>query len=68
MAIKCCTNCLPPKRSSGCHSTCPDYTREKAQHEEERKRYRAAFEANCDANAYQANTSIKNKKRRRIRF
>ena len=33
MPIKCCNGCVPPKRSSTCHGTCPDYIREKAEHD-----------------------------------
>ena len=35
MSIKCCNGCVPPKRTPTCHSTCPDYIREKAKHEAE---------------------------------
>ena len=43
MAIKCCNGCVPPKRNSTCHGSCPDYIKEKAKHdammaEENRKR------------------------------
>lgn len=37
MAIKCCRHCVPPKRHSKCHSTCPDYKVEKEEHEEKQK-------------------------------
>lgn len=33
MAIRCCNGCVPPKRHVGCHGTCPDYIREKAEHD-----------------------------------
>ena len=35
MAIKCCKNCVPPKRHLACHDTCEEYRAEK---EEERKK------------------------------
>lgn len=38
MPIKCCKDCVPPKRHPGCHSQCPDYLREKAEHEEWKKK------------------------------
>lgn len=44
MAIKCCKNCVPPQRHPGCHSTCPDYIREKAEWEEEKAKIKAAKE------------------------
>lgn len=33
MPIRCCNGCVPPKRSSTCHGICPDYIREKAEHD-----------------------------------
>ena len=42
MPIKCCKDCVPPKRHPGCHSQCPDYLREKAEYEEWKKKERAA--------------------------
>ena len=38
MAITCCNGCVPPKRHGECHTTCPEYTQQKAQHEAERER------------------------------
>lgn len=39
--IRCCIDCVPPKRHVGCHSTCEEYLKEKAEwdavKEEERK-------------------------------
>ena len=29
----CCKGCKPPKRSSTCHSTCPEYLRDVAENE-----------------------------------
>ena len=34
MAIKCCRNCVPPKRYPGCHDKCNKYLEEKAKWEE----------------------------------
>lgn len=33
MPIRCCNGCVPPKRSSTCHGTCPNYIKEKAEHD-----------------------------------
>lgn len=33
MPIRCCNGCVPPKRAPTCHSDCPDYIREKAEHD-----------------------------------
>ena len=33
MGIKCCKDCVPPKRHVGCHAKCEQYLKEKAEHE-----------------------------------
>lgn len=30
MIIKCCKNCVPPKRYPGCGAICPEYKEERA--------------------------------------
>lgn len=37
MKIKCCKDCIAPKRYPGCHDVCPEYIHEKALWEEEKK-------------------------------
>ena len=34
--IRSCNGCVAPKRHPGCHATCEDYLKEKAQDEAER--------------------------------
>lgn len=29
-----CKTCIPPKRHPGCHDKCPDYIKDKKEHEE----------------------------------
>ncbi len=36
MKIKCCKDCVAPKRYPGCHGVCPEYIHEKALWEEEK--------------------------------
>lgn len=36
MAIKCCFDCVAPKRNPGCHGHCPEYIAEKEQHDKEK--------------------------------
>ena len=31
--IRCCRNCVAPKRYPGCHGQCPEYIAEKEQHD-----------------------------------
>lgn len=33
MFIKCCRDCVAPKRYPGCHGNCQEYLDEKAEHE-----------------------------------
>ena len=33
MAIKCCHGCIAPRRHPGCHDHCPEYLKEKAEHD-----------------------------------
>lgn len=37
MGIKCCKDCVPPKRYPGCHSTCSEYLSEKKEYEEQKQ-------------------------------
>lgn len=37
--IKCCKDCVAPKRHPGCHGHCPEYTAEKALYEAEKAEY-----------------------------
>lgn len=41
MSIKCCRNCVPPKRHIGCHGTCEQYLKEKAEYEKQKEYARA---------------------------
>lgn len=36
--IRCCKDCIPPKRHIGCHADCKEYIKEKAQLEEDKKK------------------------------
>lgn len=40
MGIKCCKNCVAPKRHIGCHATCAEYLSEKKEHDELRDKER----------------------------
>ena len=37
MAIKCCHNCVAPKRHTACWGHCPEYLAEKEQHEKQKE-------------------------------
>lgn len=34
--IQCCNGCVPPKRNPYCHGYCPEYAKEKEQHDKEK--------------------------------
>ena len=36
--IKCCKDCVAPKRHAGCHDTCKDYKKEKMQNNAKKKK------------------------------
>lgn len=40
MGVFCCKDCVPPKRKSGCHSTCKDYADARRQYEEDKKAFK----------------------------
>lgn len=40
MAVKCCKDCVPPKRHPGCHDTCPDRIAEKLIEDLRKEEYR----------------------------
>ena len=66
MAIKCCNGCVPPKRNPTCHGSCPDYIKEKAEHdarmEEDYKRRRV--NRNLNEQRYDAITKAVKGKRK----
>lgn len=37
LVIKCCKNCVPPKRHSGCGANCKEYQEERKKLDEERE-------------------------------
>lgn len=39
--IKCCKDCVPPKRYPGCGANCEEYKKEKAEHEARKQKERA---------------------------
>lgn len=39
--IRCCKDCTPPKRHSGCHAKCEQYLKEKAEWEEAKAKMKA---------------------------
>lgn len=47
MAIRCCRDCVAPKRYPGCHGTCPEHIREKAQHDAAREEAYRARSVEC---------------------
>lgn len=67
LVIKCCGDCVAPKRHPGCHSTCPDYIQEKEEHVKlcESARQQKAAEFSADQVSRRAVDRIKARSRRR---
>lgn len=53
MSIRCCRNCVPPKRHLGCHDRCKEYLEEKA--EDERIKEKTKFERKLTATKFDFN-------------
>lgn len=51
--IQCCRFCVPPKRHRACHGSCPEYIKEKAEHDAEKAEVDKikAIKAGLDAQA-----------------
>lgn len=66
MAIKCCKDCVAPKRHVGCHGTCPEYLKEKAEHDERAAEDYKRRKLNQDLNEqrYRAVTKAERNKRK----
>lgn len=45
MSIKCCKDCVAPKRHVGCHATCAEYLSEKKAYDELKEKERKWREA-----------------------
>lgn len=67
MSINCCKGCVPPKRNPWCHGCCPEYLKEKAQHDEKkaeedrRKRIEHGLNSQCVEGIYRANKARRQK-------
>lgn len=69
LSIKCCKDCVAPKRHPGCHATCKEYIDEKAQLEKDKEKAKAGMERfprmkayDFDVNAF---SSMKSRRRHR---
>lgn len=50
LGIKCCYKCVEPKRHIGCHSTCEDYIKEKAEYEIKKQKQEKPFSYHLNSN------------------
>lgn len=68
MGIRCCNGCVAPKRYPGCHGKCPEYIKEKAEHnaqiEEDNKRRRIIYDQNARNRRYAAIARAVNNQRK----
>lgn len=63
MYIFCCKDCVPPKRTPHCHSTCEDYIREKAEHDKKKAELDAKKYAAWSVQEYEIATAQKLRRR-----
>ena len=68
MGISCCNGCVAPKRYPGCHGSCPEYIKEKAEHnarmEEDKQRRRIIYDLNARRRRYAAIARAVNNQRK----
>ena len=63
--IRCCENCVEPKRHIGCHSTCEEYKQEKLKNDLAREKEREQKQKiGCTVKKYEFDTVIKMRKSR----
>ena len=68
MAITCCKNCGPPQRHPGCHGTCEQYLKEKAEYEKQKeyaKAHKTVMLTNYDFDEIAYASSKRHKRRSR---
>lgn len=68
MAITCCKNCVPPQRHPGCHGTCKQYLKEKAEYEKQKeyaKAHKTVMLTNYDFDEIAYVSSKRHKRRSR---
>lgn len=63
--IRCCKNCVQPKRHPGCHSNCPEYLKEKAAYDELKKAADQKCAISAGITAKKLDTFYKSIKRRK---
>lgn len=65
MTIFSCRYCTAPKRHPGCHSTCPEYLKDKAEHErrkEQLDKERAVQNAIYEQRSIHVRKALKNRR------
>lgn len=68
MAITCCKNCVHPQRHPGCHGTCEQYLKEKAEYEKQKeyaKAHKTVMLTNYDFDEIAYASSKRHKRRSR---
>ena len=68
MQIKCCKDCVPPARHTGCHGACEKYKAEKAEFEKQKayiKEHRSIVLTNYDFDEIAFSACKRHKRRNR---
>lgn len=55
--MKCCKDCVPPKRHTACHDSCTEYITEKAEHQRQQNAFKKDYSPVHDA--YRSNLFAK---------
>lgn len=55
IGIRCCKDCIAPKRHPGCHATCQEYIDEKAKYTVEKAKERKAMDKERICDEYEIN-------------
>ena len=63
MTIKCCKNCVAPKRHLACWGHCPEYLAEKAQEDQKNAQYKLKRKVSSDIYNQRADRIAKAMKR-----
>jgi hypothetical protein len=66
--IKCCKGCVPPKRHTACHDTCPEYQAEGSEdfRKKQIEKQKRALERALDGDRIRAIKKIKEEGRRHV--
>jgi hypothetical protein len=63
--FECCYHCVAPKRHPGCHSSCPDYIKQKILNDERNAKIAAAKHQEAIEIGYRISSAMRHSRSRR---